>query len=501
MASSPQQAELHSELSALTHWMRRVVQLRQKARRELAAETIHDLRVALRRCVSMAQGMMAIDPSKDWKQMRRESRRLRKRLGALRDSHVIQALLDTLAKPDSEFEVESLRRHLADHQSENAAEAIRGLKQFDLKHWKEWTKDLPKQLAKVPSSKMVFKYLAFERFNEARALHRAALRNRSRIGFHRLRVALKRFRYTAENFLPQLSAPWSADLKQVQEILGDLHDLDALWMLVRHFHSFRGTQTLELWKNRLQEEREKLIANYRQKMVGLNSLWAVWRAGLPEGDRLEEACVAKLAAWASFAAPNFSHSQRVAGCALKLYDGLSAEGLIVNGGSQRGRQILLAAALMHDVGMSVARKRHHKASYRMIRNVQPPVTWSPAEMQMAAVIARYHRRALPQPDHKEIQSLPHSLRPAALFLGGILRLADALDHICKGKVPSARVRNHPGGLVITVDGYIPGAHHEERLKLAKRLLEISLNRSVLVLPSNKNAPLQFPQPSAHRRIA
>ena len=48
-------------------------------------------------------------------------------------------------------------------------------------------------------------------------------------GFHRLRITIKRFRYIVENFLPLQHAAWSDDLKHIQDLLGDVHDLDVLW--------------------------------------------------------------------------------------------------------------------------------------------------------------------------------------------------------------------------------------------------------------------------------
>ena len=50
------------------------------------------------------------------------------------------------------------------------------------------------------------------------------------------RIALKRFRYLVESFLPEQKAAWSVDLKRLQSLLGEIHDLDVrrrLLMLLR----------------------------------------------------------------------------------------------------------------------------------------------------------------------------------------------------------------------------------------------------------------------------
>ena len=59
-------------------------------------------------------------------------------------------------------------------------------------------------------------------------LHRQALRNRTQVGYHQLRIGIKRFRYTCENFLPQRHAKWARDLRELQDALGEVHDFDVL---------------------------------------------------------------------------------------------------------------------------------------------------------------------------------------------------------------------------------------------------------------------------------
>ena len=56
---------------------------------------------------------------------------------------------------------------------------------------------------RVRPGSLVFKHLALERWTAARELHTRALRNRSQVGFHTLRIGIKRFRYIVENFLPE----------------------------------------------------------------------------------------------------------------------------------------------------------------------------------------------------------------------------------------------------------------------------------------------------------
>src|SRR5215475_3284721 len=64
------------------------------------SEAVHDLRVALRRCRSMADGFRAIDPDKDWKKMRRQATELFDSLGTLRDCQVMMEWVEKLGSQE-----------------------------------------------------------------------------------------------------------------------------------------------------------------------------------------------------------------------------------------------------------------------------------------------------------------------------------------------------------------------------------------------------------------
>src|SRR5579859_5059162 len=74
----------------LRHWMKRVLRERAKARRDLDEDSIHDLRVALRRCRAVAEGLEQVDPNPGWKRMRKAAKCLLDSLSELRDVQVLQ---------------------------------------------------------------------------------------------------------------------------------------------------------------------------------------------------------------------------------------------------------------------------------------------------------------------------------------------------------------------------------------------------------------------------
>ena len=106
---------------------------------------------------------------------------------------------------------------------------MQALAEFDRKQWQRWSRSLPRRMARFRPGSLVFRHLALERWTEAHRLHRQALRSGSPAAFHRLRIGIKRFRYIVENFLPDQHAAWSDDLKHMQDVLGEIHDLDVLW--------------------------------------------------------------------------------------------------------------------------------------------------------------------------------------------------------------------------------------------------------------------------------
>ena len=75
--------------AGLAYWANRVLEESDKASQDFAADPVHDLRVAIRRCRSMADGFLTIDPDPAWKQMKKLGKGLFASLGDLRDTQVM----------------------------------------------------------------------------------------------------------------------------------------------------------------------------------------------------------------------------------------------------------------------------------------------------------------------------------------------------------------------------------------------------------------------------
>jgi len=457
----------HEKKAGLAFWANRVLEECDKASQDFAPDPVHDLRVAIRRCRSMADGFLSVDPDPEWKQMKKLGKPLFSCLGELRDTQVMSEWVTRLSE-DHDSVRHLLLQTLSHKESAQKDAAQEALHNFDRKRWSALNAKLARRTGRVPLEGLVFQHLALERLMEAHKLHRQALRNRTRVGYHQLRIGIKRFRYTVENFLPQRHEKWAPDLRDLQDALGEVHDLDVLRAMIRTHPEIKAEDG-ERWQQRIAEERQKRLDIYRGKMLGKNSLWHVWRAELPSGPSLEKAALEKLRTWASFLDPDVHHSEYVTRIALQLYDALSQAGALAS--RPECRRILEAAAILHDVGRSKSPNGHLKRAYRMICKLEPPLGWTAEELRCVAAVARYHRGALPQTGDSYFVGLSAKRRSQLLPIIGILRLANAFDSAHDRRVARISVEQRDGMLAVYGQGLEEMSPTAERLARARYLLE------------------------------
>ncbi|MEZ6062021.1 MAG: exopolyphosphatase [Planctomycetaceae bacterium] len=89
--------------------------------------------------------------------------------------------------------------------------------------------------------------------------------------------------------------------------------------------------------------------------------------------------------------------------------------------------ILYVAAMLHEVGLFVSSSAYHKHSYYVINNSEL-FGLSASDQRLVALVARYHRRAMPKATHQEFAQLSRDDRVLVSRLAGILRVALSLDH-------------------------------------------------------------------------
>jgi exopolyphosphatase/guanosine-5'-triphosphate,3'-diphosphate pyrophosphatase len=463
----------------LAYWMQRVLEECDRASADFAPDPVHDLRVALRRCRSMADGLIPMDPDRAWRDMKKSGKKLFSSLGELRDVQVMEEWVRRLAEADDPTAL-AILGYLGNREMQLKGQAAQALKEFDRKQWARWTRSLPRRAAKFRQGSAIFKHLALEKWTAAHDLHRRALRNRSQVAFHSLRIGLKRFRYIVENFLPQQHLEWKDDLKELQDQLGEVHDLDVLWATAVRIHAFPDPEARSRWHGRILEERGQRIAKYHEKMVGKSALWNVWRAELPQGEEISAAALSRLRLWGSILDPDFKHADHISHLALQLYDGLPGKNSTTDNNQQDERAALRLAALLHDVGRSKREKGHHKTTFRLVSNMTPPLSWTGRDLHLVGSVARYHRGALPHAGQKSLTGLTPAERKTVLRLAAILRLADAFDFMRDGRITGLEVREQEGIILIAAKGYSPRDRMAEQVAAARHLLELVYRRPVMV---------------------
>ncbi|MEP0794466.1 Ppx/GppA family phosphatase [Trichocoleus sp. DQ-A3] len=121
---------------------------------------------------------------------------------------------------------------------------------------------------------------------------------------------------------------------------------------------------------------------------------------------------------------NLEYAQRVAEFALSLFD--QTQGILHHWGSEE-RELLWAAAILHNCGHHISHSSHHKHSFYLIRNGEL-LGYTEAEIDVIANLARYHRKSAPRKKHENYQNLPTKQhRQIVAQLSALLRLAVALD--------------------------------------------------------------------------
>jgi CHAD domain-containing protein len=268
---------------AFEKWMERVLKRAQKVRKTWDAIDAHDLRVALRRCRTMADALTDTNPSPGWNKLKKGSKKVFHTLGELRDIQVEQEWAKKLF-PATESRIQLLKQ-LRVLEKGRLQEAQKELDDFDRKEWRKLCRKLSPKAEIFPVGSVVFQRQALIKLNDAVTFYHQARKRDSGIAWHRVRIAVKRFRYLVENFLPHHYEAWARDLKETQDLLGDVHDLDVLRTYVRrHSRELEQQQAVTEWLERIQSARTERLEKFLSKTNGKESLWLDWRSGLQGGN-------------------------------------------------------------------------------------------------------------------------------------------------------------------------------------------------------------------------
>jgi exopolyphosphatase/guanosine-5'-triphosphate,3'-diphosphate pyrophosphatase len=139
------------------------------------------------------------------------------------------------------------------------------------------------------------------------------------------------------------------------------------------------------------------------------------------------------------------HAVHVAALSRMLYQALQDEHRL----DARCGDLLQIAALLHEIGVYVSNRSHHKHSMYLIMNSEL-FGLGRKDLLMVALIARYHRRAQPRASHQGYQALDQENRVVVAKLAAILRVADALERSHTQRIKNIRCQREEDRLVIEV---------------------------------------------------
>jgi exopolyphosphatase / guanosine-5'-triphosphate,3'-diphosphate pyrophosphatase len=163
-----------------------------------------------------------------------------------------------------------------------------------------------------------------------------------------------------------------------------------------------------------------------------------------------------------------------------MFDGLAAAGLHQYGEEERG--LLWAACLLHDIGVAVNYDDHHRHSHYLTLNAGLP-GFTPRELILIGLIARYHRKGAPDPSELGDLALPgdeHRLQ----LLCGVIRLAEQLERSRDRAITNVRVSAN--GRAVSLEAHThPSRDATVPIWAARRnadLLSEALGREVAIQP-------------------
>jgi exopolyphosphatase/guanosine-5'-triphosphate,3'-diphosphate pyrophosphatase len=121
--------------------------------------------------------------------------------------------------------------------------------------------------------------------------------------------------------------------------------------------------------------------------------------------------------------PDVHHARHCAALAVQLFD----QTRVRHGLDDQDRELLWAAATLHNVGLFISHASHHKHTYYVIRNSEKLTGFSDREIELVAQAARYHRKSFPADKHPEFAALSDDDKYLVRVLAGLLRIAIGLD--------------------------------------------------------------------------
>ena len=169
------------------------------------------------------------------------------------------------------------------------------------------------------------------------------------------------------------------------------------------------------------------------------------------------------------------HASHVAMLACELFDQLES----IHQLPFKTRGLLEVAALLHEIGLFLNSRSYHKHTAYLIRHSE---FFGIASRQrtLVSLIARYHRRATPQPSHDAYSQLSRRDRITISKLAALLRIAKALDASRKQKFQFPSISLQGNRVIISTRHIGDFSLEQLQLKQESRFFEEIFGRRVVL---------------------
>jgi putative phosphoesterase len=167
------------------------------------------------------------------------------------------------------------------------------------------------------------------------------------------------------------------------------------------------------------------------------------------------------------------HSEHVTSLALNLFDKLKP----LHQMTQADRFLLKCAGLLHDIGWIEGQKGHHKTAMKIILDSQT-LPFTNNQRGIIALIARYHRKALPKDSHPLFSEMSDKDKQKTRILAGVLRIADGLDRTHTCVVKSVKCDVSENGILVKCEASCPSPFEIEAATKKSDLLTQALGKSI-----------------------
>jgi CHAD domain-containing protein len=238
----------------------RLLKEEKKAEKKMSASAVHGFRRQLRICRESIEGIQSgrvqplfskieefIEPSY--------------KLGRLRDNHVMIRWVGRLFGRKGASK--KILKKLHQKQKRCKKRSSKALKKFDRTEFKKLIRDLS-DISDIPISSDDLIRRAHKFLKEVLQWQENAYQRKDAASFHRLRLAIKKFRYFALVFLPKVHSTWDGRLKKAQDLLGDHHDLAGLSQKLKKYEDLISKKEKAPYLEKIRQESSSRLEQYHE---------------------------------------------------------------------------------------------------------------------------------------------------------------------------------------------------------------------------------------------